>query len=722
MEDLQLVQLAIERRFLTTDQVDRARREQQSLSDRGVQRSLWFLIQDLGFVSDQQTMELHRYISSTRVRALEVEGFTLQGRIGQGGMGEVFRARDTTGREVAVKLLSAKFSQSEEYAHRFQREARATLRLQHPHITRSLSAGSIEAQRYLIMELVTGRSLKERIQAEGPLSEDEGMTLLVQMAYALRYAWQRGVLHRDVKPANIILAPPGDGITSPFCAKLCDFGLAKTWQLSDEETNTFTKGDLTHSGVALGTPHYMSPEQASGEHDLDQRSDIYGLGATLYHALLGQTLYSGKSSAAIMYKQVTEALDLTPLATRGLTAPFVKLLGGMLAKDRGVRLHDWDAVLVEAKRLAPGLVAALADRPGARTESVVAEVPAVPASASAPRRRIAPILAMVGMAVAASLVVAGLAWAVLARRGPPVLRAQPDTFAAVLAEAQRTGEVARVILEPGDYVGPFSFGVAQSRLVLVAGGPGVRLVAPSGPQALIQLQTGLTAFELRGVTLVPGARTAIEALSGSAAMVSDIRIEGGCRQLLAVSGAKLSVSGMIGRSDGLGVVVDGQGQLRLADCALRSAGPAIVLNRGDLHAERCRFSALGSGGGALIEVTGGKLDLVAVVAEAAGFDTALSLNRSSGGALRDVVLTGARTGLLAVDSVLPLVDGLTIDAGDVGASWTGARDPVWVWRGVLLRAPAPAIGLPAGDMRGVGARSEELRRVPSLAASRPEPG
>ena len=718
MEDLQLVQLAIERRYLTADQIDRARREQQSLSDRGVQRSLWFLVQDLGFVSDQQTMELRRYISSTCVRALEIEGFTLQGRIGQGGMGEVFRARDAAGREVAVKLLSSKYSTSEEYAHRFQREARATLRLQHPHITRSLSAGAIEAQRYLMMELVAGRSLKERIQAEGPLSEEDGMTLLVQMAYALRYAWRRGVLHRDVKPANIILALPREGVAEPFCAKLCDFGLAKTWQLNGEETSTFTKGDLTHSGVALGTPHYMSPEQASGEHDLDQRSDIYGLGATLYHALLGQTLYSGKSSAAIMYKQVTEALDLSPIVARGLSAPFIKLLGGMLAKDRGTRLRDWDAVLAEAQRLAPALVAALADGPGVRTETDGAAGGAV-APAPDSRRRVTLLASIIGIAIAGSLLVAGLAWSVLVNQGPPVLRAQPGTLSAVLSEAQRLKEPARVVLEPGDYVGPFSFGVAQSRLVLIAGGPGVRLVAPSGPQALIQLQTGLIGFELRGVTLVPGNRTAIEALSGSAAVIGDVRIEGGCRQVLAVSGADLTVSGLLGRSDGPGVVVEGQGTVRLTDSALRCAGPAVIVRRGDFRAERCRFSAIGSGG-ALIEVVGGRLDLFAVVAEAAGCDTALALDRCAGGTLRDVVLTGARTGILAIDSTLPVIDGLTIDAGDVGVSWTGVRDPAWSWRGVLLRAPSPAIGLPAGEIRGPGARAEELRRVPSLAIPRPE--
>jgi hypothetical protein len=90
--------------------------------------------------------------------------------------------------------------------------------------------------------------------------------------------------------------------------------------------------------------------------------------------------------------------------------------------------------------------------------------------------------------------------------------------------------------------------------------------------------------------------------------------------------------------------------------------------------------------------------------------------------LRDVVLAGARTGLRAVDAVLPIVDGLTIDAGDVGASWTGARDPAWSWGGVLVRAPSPTVGLPPGEMRGLGARAEELKRVPSLAATRSAAG
>jgi serine/threonine protein kinase len=270
MEDQRLVTLALEYRFVTKAQVDQAEREQRSLSDRGLERSVWFLLQDLGFVSDDQARQLRKHVSSAAIRALEVEGYMLQNRIGSGGMGDVFLARAQDGREVAVKLLAAKFAQNAEHARRFQREARASLRLRHPHIARTLSAGGVDGQRYMIMELIRGPSLKQRLVEQGRLDQEACLTLLLHMASALRYAWSHAVLHRDVKPANLMLAPARPGLDEPFCAKLCDFGLAKVWQRDASDAGS--SGQLTGTGMALGTPHYMAPEQASGEHDLDQRA------------------------------------------------------------------------------------------------------------------------------------------------------------------------------------------------------------------------------------------------------------------------------------------------------------------------------------------------------------------------------------------------------------------------------------------------------------------
>nr|MBA3846112.1 serine/threonine protein kinase [Planctomycetota bacterium] len=345
-EDQQLIQMALSQKCLTHAQLKQAKEEQRVLADRGLERSLWFLVQDLGFVTEEQVRTLRTQASSSTNRALEVEGYVIQGRIGSGGMGDVFRGRRADGDEVAIKLLSSKFSNDNEYAARFKREGQATLRLSHPHVTRSLSDGECDGHRYLIMELVNGVSLRGQIQNRGKLSEHDALFLMAQMADALGYAWSNGILHRDVKPANIILGAPRPGVTEPFCAKLCDFGLAKVWQ-----TSRYTIADLTKSGVALGTPHYMSPEQAAGEGDLDQRSDIYSLGATVYHAVLGQTMYNGKSSAVIMYKHVNEALDLQPLRDAGMSEELVKLLGRMLAKDRSGRFADWNIVLSETRSL-----------------------------------------------------------------------------------------------------------------------------------------------------------------------------------------------------------------------------------------------------------------------------------------------------------------------------------------------------------------------------------
>ena len=173
-----MVQLALDNRMLTVEQVERAKKEQRTLSDRGVEHGLWFLLLDLGFVTDAQARELRKYASSHSIRALEVEGYVLQGRIGSGGMGDVFRAVNAAGEEAAVKLLSSKLANSQENARRFQREARASMRLKHPHITQSLAAGDVEGQRYLVMELIKGPSLKQRMTERGKMPEDHATVML----------------------------------------------------------------------------------------------------------------------------------------------------------------------------------------------------------------------------------------------------------------------------------------------------------------------------------------------------------------------------------------------------------------------------------------------------------------------------------------------------------------------------------------------------------------
>lgn len=719
-----MVQLALDNRMLTVEQVERAKKEQQALSDRGVERGLWFLLLDMGFVADAQARELRKYASSHSIRALEVEGYVLQGRIGSGGMGDVFRAVNAAGEEAAVKLLSSKLANSQENARRFQREARASMRLKHPHITQSLAAGDVEGQRYLVMELIKGPSLKQRMTERGKMPEDQAVVLLWQLSSALRYAWNQGVLHRDVKPANLMLAPPRPGVAEPFCAKICDFGLAKVMiQGSPDEDS---KGMLTGAGMALGTPHYMPPEQASGEIDLDQRADIYSLAASTYHALLGQTMHVGKSSTIIMYKQVTESADLGPLREIGISEGMIKLLGHMLEKSRKRRFNTWDDVLNGLKILAPDLVStqetALAAASGSSSHMV--PPPASPAAGDGshqgsssehvlmrptvrmPKKanRI-PLLISVLVGALVMVSIGGLSLLLMAERGQ---RVSPATFAVVLAgigqQEQRT-----LLLEPGDYPGPWRFGVAHVGVTIRAEGAGVRVVdtGVANDVPLVRFEPGLTGFSLTGIELAHAGGVALEAMAGTRATVSGGKITG---QVIS-SGAQISLRTLTMHG---GLAVDLQGAIAMEDCVVDHL-PAITLHDGRIDVVRSRLGGQGIGGsgtGPVILAINGQLDLDAVVIEPAAPDmTGLELRGGISATLRDVAIRGVAIGVKIDGARVPAMNGLTVNAADVGLWWRGTRDPAWSWERLQLQAPKPSQGLEL-QAATEGARPERLDLVP----------
>lgn len=720
-----MVQLALDYHMLTEEQVERAKKEQQVLADRGVERSLWFLLLEMGCVTDLQARDLRKHVSSTSIRALEVEGYVLQGRIGSGGMGDVFRATNAAGLEAAVKLLSSKLAKNQENARRFQREARASMRLKHPHITQSLAAGEVDGQRYLVMELIKGPSLKQRMNERGKLPEDQAIILLWQMASALRYAWNHGVLHRDVKPANLMLAPPRPGVVEPFCAKICDFGLAKVivqGGAPDEDS----KGMLTGAGMALGTPHYMPPEQASGEIDLDQRADIYSLAASVYHALLGQTMHHGKSSTIIMYKQVTESADLDPLREIGISDGMIKLMGRMLEKSRKRRLNTWDEVLAAVKALAPALVqaqeAALGTSEGSAAHPTTPPAPAAPSGETTGRRNesssqnvlVRPTVRMAQKPKPSSrvpLIVASLlgllalggvgAW--LALSGEHGQRVSPATFAVVMASVGQQQD-RTVVLEPGDYPGPWRFGAAHAGVTIRAGGPGVRVVdaGVANDTPLVRFEPGLTGFSLQGVEIAHVSGVAIEAMAGVRATVTGGVLNG---QVLS-AGAHLSLRSLTIHG---GIQVDLQGTLSMED-SLVDRQPAIQLRDGRAEVLRSRLG--GTGNGAVVSALRGQLDLDAVVMEPVenapfGLDLANGVTAT----LRDVAIRAVATGLRSDGAKLPAINGLSIVASDTAIWCRGARDPAWSWERLQLQAPKPVQGIDQPSV-GEGARPERLGLVP----------
>ncbi|HEV8399002.1 MAG TPA: protein kinase [Gemmatimonadales bacterium] len=233
---------------------------------------------------------------ATRLSQALGTSFTLEGEIGRGGMGVVYHARDERlKRKVAVKVLPPELAFREEIRIRFLREAETAARLSHPHIVPIHSVGEgPEGLVYFVMAYVDGESLGARLKRRGRLPPEEARRILMETADALGAGHALGIVHRDVKPDNILL----EG--SRGRTVLTDFGIAKAL------TSTSGPGTLTATGVAIGTPHYMSPEQAAGDREIDGRSDIYSLGVVGYQMLTGELPFSAPTVPGLLLKQITE--------------------------------------------------------------------------------------------------------------------------------------------------------------------------------------------------------------------------------------------------------------------------------------------------------------------------------------------------------------------------------------------------------------------------------
>jgi serine/threonine protein kinase len=255
------------------------------------------------------------------LRGEMLDHFHLQEMIGGGGMGIVFRARDTTlDRNVAVKVIASPRVQTEDLQRRYLIEAQSTARLDHPNIAGVHFIGHARGLPYIVFEYIDGVNLRQLVRQKGPLLLSEALSYTYQIAHALAHAWRRDVVHRDVKPSNILITREGQ-------AKLVDMGLARLQQVDGS-----TADELTETGVTLGTFDYISPEQARDPRSADTRSDIYSLGCTLYFMLVGRPPFAEGN----MMQKLLQHQDVKPPELRALRGDIPDeisdLVSRMLAK------------------------------------------------------------------------------------------------------------------------------------------------------------------------------------------------------------------------------------------------------------------------------------------------------------------------------------------------------------------------------------------------------
>jgi serine/threonine-protein kinase len=260
-------------------------------------------------------------------------GYVLLERLGEGGMGEVFKAKDCQGQVVAVKVMRKERLNNPISVKRFRREARAAAKLSHPHVVQAQKSEEIGEAHVFVMEYVEGTDLSKLVKSTGPLPVPTACEYIRQAALGLQHAYEQGMVHRDIKPHNLLLIKPRT--QGPGTVKILDFGLARLIHADESESTSL----VTQEGAVLGTPDYIAPEQTLGSHDVDIRADLYSLGCTFYYLLTAQVPFPGGNLGSKLLRHQTQEPQPVEQLRPEVPARIAAAIRKLMAKKPGDRVQ-----------------------------------------------------------------------------------------------------------------------------------------------------------------------------------------------------------------------------------------------------------------------------------------------------------------------------------------------------------------------------------------------
>jgi serine/threonine protein kinase len=343
VDETQLEKSIIRRGLATPAEIEacKAQRKQLVAKENDSSQSLLEIMVEAKVLTRSQVTRLVQQVGDAN-RKFQIPGYQMIQKLGKGSMGIVFKAKQiSVDRVVAIKILLDPLAQNKEFIKRFEREAMIAAKLSHNNVVNAIDAGQIDGHYYFVMEYVEGPTIKDYLDKNKTFDEKEALRITLAIAEALKHAAHRGLIHRDVKPENVILTRQGE-------VKLADLGLARV--TGDE------KWVLSEAGMAIGTPYYISPEQVRGQTNIDIRADIYSLGATLYHMVTGRVPYGGETPNEVMRKHVDPNVTLVPpdhLNSR-LSGGLGMVVETMMAKNREHRYQNPDDLILDIKCLQRG--------------------------------------------------------------------------------------------------------------------------------------------------------------------------------------------------------------------------------------------------------------------------------------------------------------------------------------------------------------------------------